>query len=88
MKKVIAILMLAFTGVMAVACGTSTEFSDLRFQDSISETVLPESDETLDSDEETDSGEKAPDSSDESNSGGSVVKPITGGGDFNAGKDY
>ena len=89
MKKVIAILILVFTGVSVVACSTPSEFSDLWVNDSSSEMVFStDSDETLDSGEETDSGEKVPDSSNGNNSGGNVVKPITGGGDFNAGKDY
>ena len=92
MKKVIAILILVFTGVSAMACGANSEYSDLHFNDSISETLFSESgDEALESNEETDSSEMEPDSSDSSDSstsGGTVVKPITGGGDFNAGKNY
>ena len=89
MKKVIAILILVFTVVSVVACGTPSDNSNVGFDDSISEIVRPEdSNEKIDDSEETEGEEKEPESENESNNGGNVVKPITGGGDFNAGNDY
>ena len=75
MKKVITILMIVLTIVMVTSCtaNSGNSLSDWVFDDySSSESEQPDND---------DDGEESDESS-------SVVKPITGAGDFNAENNY
>lgn len=77
MKKLIAILSVVFTMTMAVAC-------DFSKNDSTSD-LIPETETEQESNgDEIQGGENE----EEKNQDDNVVKPITGGGDFNVGKDY
>ena len=74
MKKVMTILAIVLTIVMVTACSTANDssLSDWIFNEYSSGSV------------NSDNG----DGSGNGNSSGSAVKPITGGGDFNAGNNY
>ena len=88
MKKLLTILLVLMM-VTASACTVTPDYLEPGMQGSNSstESETPESDD----EGESDSGSESVDSGDEEESGeggGKVVKPITGAGDFNAGKDY
>lgn len=77
MKKLIAIFLVVFTMAMAVAC-------DFSKNDSTSD-LIPETETEQESNgDEIQGGENE----EEKNQDDNVVKPITGGGDFNVGSDY
>jgi len=88
MKKLITILLVLMM-VTASACTVTPDYLEPGMQgsNSATESGTPENDDKG----ESDSGSESVDSGDEEESGdggGNIVKPITGGGDFNAGKDY
>ena len=92
MKKLLTILLL-LTLTISAACSSTPkdENSDFQGNSSTIETVGPDSGDESQSGNGTvvdDDDVNSEDVKDEENKGGNIVKPITGGGDFNAGKDY
>ena len=96
MKKIIAVLAVVFTMATATACDFDMEklLSSLNPDNSGNEVVLPDNGEnenqggSENQGGNENQGGSENEGGDENEENDNVVKPITGGGDFNAGNNY